>query len=282
MGISQAAGALSVMAGAGKESWYAAKAAVLYAAGVSDTLTHALSAPSNPQLGAQYAGRGFPVLLLHGLAHNQSWSVSVARDLQEAGFVTRSVNYATLNRTLDAAGDDIAAHILRLVDASDVDHVHVVAHSLGGLALRAALANHPELADVVVTAVTVGTPHRGTPWARECFTWLPFLGPVVREMIPGSAALMRLDEAAQTQPTRWVCIWSPDDEIVPGMCGLMVQSGATVTSVRLRGVGHAGLMYDRQAVAAVVTALVDSDAVALAQYVDKWAAARQPNKHNVP
>jgi triacylglycerol lipase len=45
------------------------------------------------------------------------------------------------------------------------EEVHVIAHSMGGLDARYALALCPELAEFVKTLVTIGTPHLGSPVA---------------------------------------------------------------------------------------------------------------------
>jgi triacylglycerol lipase len=60
-------------------------------------------------------------------------------------------------------GEELAEAILREVPASE--SVHVIAHSMGGLDTRSALAHVPELAGRVTTFVTIGTPHRGSPVA---------------------------------------------------------------------------------------------------------------------
>jgi triacylglycerol lipase len=43
--------------------------------------------------------------------------------------------------------------------------IHIFAHSMGGLDARYALTHYPELASRVLTLVTIGTPHRGSPVA---------------------------------------------------------------------------------------------------------------------
>lgn len=60
-------------------------------------------------------------------------------------------------------GAQLATGILRQSQAPDM--VHVIAHSMGGLDARYALAHDPALAERVATLVTIGTPHRGSPVA---------------------------------------------------------------------------------------------------------------------
>lgn len=48
-------------------------------------------------------------------------------------------------------------------EANGGEPVHLVAHSMGGLVVRAALMRHPELWDMVGRIVFLGTPHYGSP-----------------------------------------------------------------------------------------------------------------------
>ena len=61
-------------------------------------------------------------------------------------------------------GDQLAAAILD-VPLSEGEQLHVIAHSMGGLDARHALANVDGVAARVKTLVTIGTPHRGSPVA---------------------------------------------------------------------------------------------------------------------
>lgn len=45
------------------------------------------------------------------------------------------------------------------------EEIHIIAHSMGGLDARYALAKYPKLAKQVKTLVTIGTPHHGSPVA---------------------------------------------------------------------------------------------------------------------
>jgi triacylglycerol lipase len=60
-------------------------------------------------------------------------------------------------------GNQLADKILKRTAPGD--RVHILAHSMGGLDARHAIATKPDLADRVATLVTIGTPHRGSPVA---------------------------------------------------------------------------------------------------------------------
>jgi triacylglycerol lipase len=61
-------------------------------------------------------------------------------------------------------GERLGALILN-VPLSAGDKLHIIAHSMGGLDARHALAHVPHVKDRVATLVTIGTPHKGSPVA---------------------------------------------------------------------------------------------------------------------
>jgi triacylglycerol lipase len=50
-------------------------------------------------------------------------------------------------------------------DTQPGERVHIIAHSMGGLDARFAIANRSDVAQRVATLVTIGTPHQGSPVA---------------------------------------------------------------------------------------------------------------------
>ena len=201
----------------------------------------ALPAPQSQT--SRPAGATVAVLLLHGLGHNQSWSYKLQRRLTDDGFVSRSVNYHTFSRRLYDCADIVAEHIWEFTGRSAAPAVHVVAHSIGGLVLRAAINRHPEIQDYVATGITIGSPHRGTPWAYGPGSVLPLVGHLVRELRPGSDTLRQIDEETVSGSTRWVSMYSVSDEIVPMYYGQLDHPELEVQQIEYRGLGHYGLMY---------------------------------------
>lgn len=251
------------------ESVYAVQAGALYAAGVSDEISEWLAKPRKQR--PDYCGRTFPVILLHGVAHNQSWAVKVERELEEAGFICKSINYRTVGRTVEQAADEVNETIKEVMRMRGCEKIHVAGHSLGGLVLRQALARHPELDDVIVTGMTIGTPHNGTPLASKRWGFLPIVGDLITEIAPNSEMLQTLNNKTKKTNTRWVCIWSPDDELVPGTFGQLTHPELEVVDKKLRGVGHAGLMYDNRAVETIVSQMIQADDAAMTDMVEEWA-----------
>jgi triacylglycerol lipase len=120
--------------------------------------------------------------------------------------------------------EEIAAAVEELRRASGEAAVAVIAHSMGGLALRRYLATHP--APAVHTAIFAGTPHRGT--------WLAYLarGRGGTEMRPGSRFLRELAQQQVPGGVRAVCIRALiDTRVVPGRSALL--DGASCHTIGL-------------------------------------------------
>jgi triacylglycerol lipase len=84
------------------------------------------------------------------------------------------------------------------------DKLHIIAHSMGGLDARHALAHVPHVKDRVATLVTIGTPHKGSPVADAVVArsgpLLALCPPLVLEQLGrNAAALHDLTTAAVTQ-----------------------------------------------------------------------------------
>lgn len=250
------------------EALYAVGAGGLYVSGASDALTRLLSTPIRRRHDRFRGRRTLPVLLLHGLAHNQSWSVKIQRELSASGFVSRAINYHTFSNSLDQCADIVAEQIFELAEKSQTDRVHVAAHSVGGLVLRAAINRHEDLHGTVATGVTIGSPHHGTPWARSVPGLLPKVGRLIEELRPGSATLAALDAATRAGGTKWISIWSTSDEIVPGNSGRLDHAALDVEQIELSGLGHYGITYNERGVDAIVRSLTQADnALAAARHI---------------
>jgi triacylglycerol lipase len=109
-----------------------------------------------------------PVVLAHGLLGFDEIRIGRARTeyfrgvsarLEQEGCVVHRCRVARAASIAARAGD-----LAQFVNALDAPRVNVVAHSMGGLDARWAIARLG-LARKVVSLVTIGTPHLGTPLA---------------------------------------------------------------------------------------------------------------------
>ena len=121
-----------------------------------------------PRRGRRAPGPPLPVVLAHGLFGFDRIGIpgaklhyfnGIARHLDGFGCHAHAVRVPAMGSVPARAAALVAA-----IDALPHDRVDIIAHSLGGLDARYALARLG-LAKRVRSLVTIGTPHRGTPLA---------------------------------------------------------------------------------------------------------------------
>jgi len=170
----------------------------------ADTVPEEVAGES-PQ-GAPPARRG--VLLVHGFVCNRGlWNPWLVR-LRAAGVPVVAVNLEPVFGSIDDYVPCIEAAVRRLERHTGRPPV-VVAHSMGGLALRRWWAGQGGDAARVHHAITIGTPHHGTWLARFA------LSPNGRQMRQGNAWLQALaagEPAARR--ARFTCFYGHCDNIV--------------------------------------------------------------------
>lgn len=186
-----------------------------------------------------HPGEAFrPVLLVPGWGDQAPDVAPLRRRLTERGWPESRVTALTFR---DAFGSnqehaqeiDQAVRTLRtLTGAEEVD---VVAHSMGGLAVRYYLRTG-ETAEWVRRVVFLGTPHRGT--AAAILAW----GDGGREMVPGSEFLMELNHGLPVP--EWVqalSILTPVDlRVIPASSARI--TGPGVETVEICCPSHNGLV----------------------------------------
>ncbi len=158
------------------------------------------------RIGAGHAGqRG--LLLVHGFFCNRGvWNAWLER-LHAGGFPCIAVNLEPVFGSIDAYAAGIEAAVQSLERATGLAPV-VVAHSMGGLALRH-WWSLPGNDDRIHHAVTLGTPHAGTWLARFSLTANG------HQMQQDSAWLRALAAREQeNRHSRFTCFYSHCDNIV--------------------------------------------------------------------
>ena len=158
-------------------------------------------------------GSGYPaVLLVPGWSDTARTLRHCRRFLLENGWPethVRCVDFRDRFGSNITHAEELQAAAAKLADSAAVTSVAVVAHSMGGLAVRYFLAHGGDAR--VHTAIFVGTPHAGT-WAAY-LAW----GRGGREMRPGSAFLRSLNSYPLPPHVRAHCIRTPiDTRVLPG------------------------------------------------------------------
>ena len=193
-----------------------------------------------------------PVLYVHGLYHNPAAWFVLRRRLARAGFTAwRTYGYSSFGPSFMeiAAG---LAHSIRAAAAESADGtVLLVGHSLGGLIIRAAVAQ-AGLESCVRGIVTLGTPHQGSTLAG-----MLAVGRLGRGLKPGGEILRHL-AALPPCRARALSLYTPTDAMVLPLSGALLLPGDKAAGWRetcLPALSHVGLLYNKKA-AALATAFL--------------------------
>ena len=176
-----------------------------------------------------------PLLLVHGYSCSRGVWWLLRRQLEAAGHTVATVSLAPPYTNIGKLVPRLAQRIENVCRATGADRVVLVAHSMGGLAVRAFLAQHGTAA--IGAVVTLGTPHRGTWLARFGY------GRNVAQMRLDSGWLRDLAarEAGQTRAPFTVVLSYHDNIVVPQS----IQTLEGARTIELIARGHVELAYDR-------------------------------------
>jgi pimeloyl-ACP methyl ester carboxylesterase len=186
---------------------------------------------------AQVAGPHLPVVLVHGYAGTEAVWGPLLAELDRRGFgEVVSVAYNSFAVDVPDVTSCIADCVRRAVDRAGATGVHLVGHSLGGLLLRRAVADHGLWASTR-SAVTIATPHGGSRLAR----YAP--GNCARLMRPGTAPVSHAPPAVAGP--RWLSLYSDADRVVPPWSARLTDVGLRADNVLVPGRGHLTICRDR-------------------------------------
>ena len=183
---------------------------------------------------------GVPILLVHGYVCNRGLWLAFRRTLATAGLgPIYTMTLAPLFGSIDLLVPKLDARIEAICIETGAPRVMIVAHSMGGLLVRAYLAQSrtPRVAKLV----TLGTPHHGTQLARLG------VGANARQMRDQSEWLQALEKSEAVNatgdghnPPATLSIYTLNDDLVyPPESSVL----AWAENVPVSAIGHMGLVF---------------------------------------
>ena len=177
-----------------------------------------------------------PVILVHGFGGCTYQWFAVQRSLRTAGFSSVStMSYNAVQADITILATRLADQVRSVLQETGADKVHLVGHSLGGIIIRYAVSVLG-LDGQVDTAITISSPHGGSPIAR--LGWCP----TARQLQPGSMILRKIEAAARPGSTRWVAFYSHHDVVVPAARAQIRPAALTAVNIPLHGEGHISIL----------------------------------------
>jgi triacylglycerol esterase/lipase EstA (alpha/beta hydrolase family) len=189
------------------------------------------------------------LILVHGYGCNRAVWAGWRRPLEQQQVPCAAINLEPVFASISDYGPLIESAVAEMRQRTGRSPV-VVAHSMGGLAVRAWWAQDRS-AQRLHRLITIATPHQGTVMARFGH------GPGAKQMRPDSAWLAALK--AQETPAhrqRTLCIFSAcDNVVIPSTAAVL--TGAETQAVA--GCAHVALVDHPACIEAALRSVCESD-----------------------
>jgi triacylglycerol esterase/lipase EstA (alpha/beta hydrolase family) len=191
-----------------------------------------------------------PVLLVHGVLCNAGVWARLARFLRDKQVTgVYSVSYGPPLASIELFAEQLARKIDEVLAATGSRRVIVIAHSMGGLVVRAYLRKFGSAR--IARVMSIGAPHHGSMHA-----WF-FPGGSLAQLRPGNAWLEALNAEPLDPSLRFLSLWSWHDSMVAPQTSSERPGSIDATLV---GVGHNALLTDPHVFARVLAEIRDARA----------------------
>src|SRR5438132_1398423 len=183
-----------------------------------------------------------PMLLVHGFLATPRVVGWLAGRLSRLGYCPHGVDLGGLfgrfnARPVEELAGVVADRVEQLAREHPRERIDLVGHSEGGLIGRYYIQKL-DGARRVRHLVTLGTPHRGTPWAYSGYLVRRVL-PSLRQMAPGSPLLRDLPDDGFPESVRLTSIYSHGDPFCPpSSCRLEDGQGPHLKNIAVARGGH--------------------------------------------
>lgn len=193
-----------------------------------------------------------PIIFVHGLYHNHTAWYLYLRWFRRWGWShMKAINLKGKFRSIHEFSRILSEEVEKVLAETQSEKVDLVGQSMGGLVIRAYLAENSGRAKIR-RVVTLGSPHRGSK--------LAVFGPgqAAREMVPGSTFLESLNQGVQIpQNGRFYAIYTiVDNMVLPNESANLAWDG--VKNLETGIVNHVGLAYCKRT-ARLVKECLDED-----------------------
>lgn len=117
------------------------------------------------------------VVLVHGLARTRASMNKLQGWLEQAGYHVINWGYSSTRERIEEHGQRLHEFLAELDAEPNVERIHIVGHSLGGIVARYALTI--ETPTKMGRLVMLAPPNKGSASARK---WAPFLGKLIKPL----------------------------------------------------------------------------------------------------
>lgn len=191
-----------------------------------------------------------PILLVHGYGCNGAYWWSLSRILKQAKLTHTAIDMEPPLADIDDYVESIDRAVNLLHAANGKRHIIIVAHSMGGLAVRAYLRRHGSAR--IAKVITLGTPHHGTylaNFAPGINSRQMSISRQGAETIPSAWLQQLADDENDASRALFVSIYSHHDNIIAPQISAQL-SGAK--NIEFGGIGHVALAFEPQIQTAVL------------------------------